>query len=70
MKQERAVAPRPLLQSTTYVLECKRGLVGKKDIDDFFNILRWSKEFWVYTPEGGQVKQGIVGVFAGSVFNP
>ena len=64
------VTPGPLLQSTTYILECKWGLVGKKDVDDFFNVLRWSKEFGVDTPEGRQVKQGIVGVFSGSAFNP
>jgi len=64
------VTPGPMLQSTTYVLECKWGLVRKKDVDDFLNILRWSKEFGVDTPEGRQVKQGVVGVFAGSAFNP
>jgi len=64
------VTPGPLLQSTTYVLECKWGLIRKKDVDDFLNILRWSKEFGVDTPEGRQVKQGVVGVFAGSAFNP
>ena len=64
------VTPGPLLQSNTYVLECKWGLVRKKDADDFFNILRWSKEFGVDTPEGRRVKQRVVGVFAGSAFNP
>lgn len=64
------VTPGPLLRPTTYVLECKWGLVQKRDIDDFFEVLRWSKEFGVDTPEGRQVKQGIVGVFAGSAFNP
>lgn len=29
-----------------------------------------SKEFGVDTPDGRQVKQGVVGVFAGSAFNP
>lgn len=64
------VTPGPLLQSTTYVLECKWGLVRKKDVDDFFNVLRWSKEFGVDTPEGRQIKQGVIGVFAGSAFDP
>ena len=64
------VTPGLLLQSTTYVLECKWGLLGKKDVDDFFNIMRWSKEFGVDTLDGRQVKQGVVGVFAGSAFNP
>lgn len=64
------VTPGPLLQPTTYVLECKWGLVRKKDVDDFFDILRWSKEFGVNTPDGRQVRQGVIGVFAGSAFNP
>jgi hypothetical protein len=64
------VTPGPLLQPTIYVLECKWGLVRKKHIDDFFDVLRWSKEFGVDTPDGRQIKQGITGVFAGSSFNP
>jgi len=64
------VTPAPLLQPTTYVLECKWGLIRKKDVDDFFNIILWSKEFGVDTPEGRKMKQGIVGVFAGSAFDP
>jgi hypothetical protein len=64
------VTPGPLLQPTTYVLECKWGLVQKRHIDDFFDVLRWSKEFGVDTPDGRQIKQGITGVFAGSSFDP
>jgi len=64
------VTPGPLLKPTTYVLECKWGLVQKKYINDFFEVLRWSKDFGVDTPDGRQIKQGIVGVFAGSAFNP
>jgi hypothetical protein len=64
------VTPAPLLNPAIYVLECKWGLIRKKDIDDFFNILLWSKEFGVDTPEGRRIKQGIVGVFAGSAFDP
>jgi hypothetical protein len=63
------VTPAPLLNPTIYVLECKWGLIRKKDVDDFFNILLWSKEFGVDTPEGRKIKQGIVGVFAGSAFD-
>lgn len=65
-----AVTPGPLLQPSTYVLECKWGLVSKRDIDDFFEVLRWSKDFGVDTPDGRAIKQGIIGVFAGGVFNP
>ena len=64
------VSPGPLLEPNTYVLECKWGLVSKRDVDDFFNVLRWSKEFGVDTPDGRQAKQGVKGVFAGTAFNP
>jgi Mn-dependent DtxR family transcriptional regulator len=56
--------------TTTYVLSCKWGLVYKDHVDDFFEVLRWSKEFGVDTPEGRQVKQGVTGVFSASAFNP
>ena len=64
------VTPGVFAQPITYVLECKWGLVTKRNVDDFLDILRWSKDFGVDTPEGRQVKQGIVGVFAGSAFDP
>jgi hypothetical protein len=64
------VTPGVFAPSITYVLSCKWGLVRKRDVDDFLDVLRWSKEFGVDTPEGRQVKQGVVGVFAGSAFNP
>jgi len=54
----------------TYVLSCKWGLVNKRDVDDFLEVLRWSKEFGVDTPDGRSVKQGVVSVFAAGVFNP
>ena len=64
------VTPGIFTQPITYVLECKWGLIRKKDVDDFLEVLRWSKEFGVDTPEGRQIKQGVIGVFAGSSFNP
>lgn len=64
------VTPGVFAQPITYVLECKWGLVRKRDVDDFLEVLRWSKDFGVDTPEGRQVKQGVIGVFAGSAFNP
>jgi len=64
------VTPGIFAPAITYVLSCKWGLVGKKHVDDFLDVLRWSKEFGVDTPDGRQVKQGIVGVFAGSAFDP
>jgi len=50
----------------TYVLECKWRLVKKKNVDDFFEILRWSKEFGFDTPKGMQLKQGINRVLLGA----
>jgi hypothetical protein len=44
--------------------------VSKEHVDDFLDVLRWSKEFGVDTPDGRQVKQGVIGVFAASAFNP
>jgi hypothetical protein len=64
------VTPGIFSQPIVYVLECKWGLIQKNYIDDFFEVLRWSKEFGVDTPDGRQAKQGVVGVFAGSAFNP
>ena len=64
------VTPGVFAQPITYVLECKWGLVRKSVVDDFLKVLRWSKDFGVDTPEGRQVKQGVLGVFAGSAFNP
>ena len=64
------VTPGIFAKPITYVLECKWGLVRKRDVDDFLEVLRWSSEFGVNTPEGRQVKQGVIGVFAGSAFNP
>ncbi len=64
------VTPGLFAQPITYILECKWGLVRKRDVDDFLEVLRWSKDFGVDTPEGRQFKQGVIGVFAGSAFNP
>jgi hypothetical protein len=64
------VTPGIFVPPTTYVLSCKWGLIRKDDVDDFLEVLRWSKEFGVNTPDGRQIKQGITGVFAGGAFNP
>jgi len=63
------VTPGVFAQPITYVLECKWGLVRKYNVDDFFEVLRWSKEFGVDTPKGRQVTQGVIGVFAGQSFD-
>ena len=54
----------------TYVPSCKWGLVNKRHVDDFLEVLKWSKDFGVDTPDGREIKQGVVGVFATSSFNP
>jgi len=64
------VSPGIFANPITYVLECKWGLIEKKYIDDFFEVLRWSKEFGVDSSEGRQIRQGVIGVFAGSAFDP
>lgn len=64
------VTPSIFAPTITYVLSCKWGLVRKRDVDDFLDVLRWSKDFGVNTPEGRELKQGVVGVFAASAFNP
>jgi hypothetical protein len=64
------VTPGIFVPPTTYVLSCKWGLIRKDDVDDFLEVLRWSKEFGVNTPDGRQIKQGVVGVFAGGAFDP
>jgi len=64
------VTPGVFAQPITYVLSCKWGLVNKDHVDDFLQVLRWSKDFGVDTPAGRQVKQGVIGIFAGSSFNP
>lgn len=65
-----SVTPSIFAQPITYVLECKWGLVQKRQVDDFLEVLRWSTEFGVNTSEGRTIKQGVIGVFAGSAFNP
>jgi hypothetical protein len=64
------VTPGIFAPPITYVLSCKWGLVCKRDVDDFLEVLRWSKEFGVNTPNGREIKQGVIGVFAGGSFNP
>ncbi len=64
------VTPGVFAPPVTYVLSCKWGLVRKEDLDDFLEVLKWSKEFGVDTSNGRQIKQGVMGVFAGGAFNP
>ena len=64
------VTPGVFAAPITYVLSCKWGLVNKGHVDDFLEVLRWSKDFGVDTPDGREIKQGVIGVFAASSFNP
>jgi len=64
------VTPGVFAQPITYVLSCKWGLVNKDHLDDFLQVLTWSKDFAADTPAGRQVKQGVIGIFAASSFNP
>ncbi len=60
----------PFSPPTVNVLSCKAGVVRKQDIEDFFEVLRWSKEFGADTPDGRVIKQGVVGKFAAETFDP
>lgn len=64
------VNPGVFAPTVTYVLSCKWGLVNKRHVDDFLEVLRWSRDFGVDTGEGREIKNGVVGVFAASAFNP
>jgi hypothetical protein len=64
------VSPGPLQPPITFVLECKSNVVRKRDLDEFQNVLRYSVDFGVDTPDGRAIRNGIVGVFAGGTFDP
>lgn len=42
----------------------------KKDLEGFLNVLKWSYDFGADTTEGRTIKQGVIGIFAGTAFNP
>ncbi len=64
------VSPGPLQSPITFCLECKSSLVTKRTLDEFQNILRYSMDFGVDTPDGRAMRNGVVGVFAGGTFDP
>jgi hypothetical protein len=64
------IQPSPISQPVTYVLECKWGLVRKESIEDFLNVLKWSMDFGFDSQQGRMIKQGVIGIFAGTAFNP
>jgi hypothetical protein len=63
------VSPGPLQPPITFVLECMSSLVTKRTLDEFQNILRFSTDFGVDTPDGRAVRNGIIGIFAGGTFD-
>ena len=65
-----SITPSPLAPEITYVLQSKWSLVNKRDLDDHLEVLRWSKEFGVDTPDGREIKSSIQPIFAGGAFNP
>lgn len=64
------ITPSIFSQTITYCLEAKWGVVMKKHLDDFLNILKFSKEFGYDTEKGREIRTGIIPVFAGGTFNP
>jgi hypothetical protein len=64
------VTPGIFSNPITYVLECKWSLIRKRDLDDFLEVLRWSKEFGTDSVDKRIVKQGVNAIFAASSFNP
>ena len=64
------VTPGLFSPTVTYVLECKWGIVTKKTLDDFLEVLKWSTDFGVDTENGRDLKKSVVPVFAAGTFNP
>lgn len=54
---------------TRYVCEAKWSIITKKTLDDFFEVLRWSKEFGADSENGRVIKTGVVPIFAASAFS-
>ena len=54
---------------TIFVLEAKWSLITKRTLDDFFEVLRWSKEFGADSQSGRVIKSGVVPIFAASSFS-
>jgi hypothetical protein len=63
------VNPGVFAPAVTYVLSCRWGVVTKRHVDDFMEVLRWSRDFGVDTEDGREIKNGVVGVFAGAAFS-
>ena len=64
------VTPGIFAPPVTYVLSCRWGLISKRLVDDFLEVLRWSRDFGADTTEGREIRQGVVGVFAAGAFDP
>jgi len=59
----------PFTPPQTFVLSCKWSVVHKRDVDDFFEVLKWSKEFGVDSSTERQIRPGVNGVFAAGTFD-
>jgi hypothetical protein len=44
--------------------------VRKESLGDFLNVLKWSMDFGFDSQQGRMIKQGVIGIFAGTAFNP
>jgi hypothetical protein len=44
--------------------------VRKESLEDFLNVLKWSMDFGFDSQHGRMIKQGVIGIFAGTAFNP
>ena len=42
----------------------------KESLEDFLNVLKWSMDFGFDSQQGRMIKQGVIGIFAGTAFNP
>ena len=49
-------------ETTRYLLGC--------NLEGSLNVLKWSYDFGVETSEGRTIKQGVIGIFGGTAFNP
>jgi hypothetical protein len=48
----------------------KPELLGKRILDDFLSVLKWTTDFGVDTEDGRELKKGVVPVFAAGTYDP
>lgn len=42
----------------------------KESLEGFLNVLKWSMDFGFDSQQGRMIKQGVIGISAGTAFNP